>query len=68
MANWRRVQLARNEVLVVEAGGIQVTVYGNGEARIGHLAEGELPEWRRPPLARLVPVPRTSERGDGEAT
>lgn len=58
MARWRRVQLAPNEVLVVEANGIQVTVYGTGEARIVHVAEGELPEWRRPPLARIVPARR----------
>jgi len=68
MARWLRVQLACNEVLVVEAGKIHVTVYGNGKAKITHLAEAELFEWRRPILARLVPVRRGSEGGNGEAT
>jgi hypothetical protein len=51
MARWRRVALARHEVLIVEAGDLEVTVRGTGQATVDLVeAPGEVPAWRKPPL------------------
>lgn len=51
MAKWRRVALARHEILIVEAGDLKVTVRGAGQVTIEPVeAPGEVPAWRKPRL------------------
>ncbi len=72
MAEWHRVRLERRQVLVVEAGDIEVTVYGEGRVRVASADAHLQPSWRKPPLARLTRLSRdeaealdTGDRGDG---
>ncbi len=52
MAKWKRVALARHEILIVEAGDLKVTVRGTGQASVELVeAPGEVPAWRKPRLS-----------------